>query len=58
MLTQLRQVFTAGQSREMAVEHEQQPIVGVLRERVRIPSFIRQFKRDSVRAYSIIHRST
>ena len=58
LLTQLRQVLTAGQSSEMSVKHEQQPIAGVLREHVHIPSLILQIKRDGVRAYSIIHRST
>lgn len=53
MLTQLRQVFAAGQSREMAVEHEQEPIARVLTESVGVLAFVRQFEGGGVEAYPI-----
>jgi hypothetical protein len=46
MLLQLQQVPTAGQSTKVAVEHEQQPHAGVIRQPVKASIGIRQLEQD------------
>lgn len=36
-LPQLRQMFTAGESAQMSMEHQQQPVAGIVRQRVDRP---------------------